>query len=210
MQVQIHVVRDHKVHEAVVIVISKSCAHGPATVGNSCFLCYIGERAVAIVAVQNVAAVARKINVRPAIVVVVRYGAAHCITRSAYAGFIRHVGKRTVVIVVIQCPTRLLSLQGLVHGRGIREVNVQPPVPVVIQQKDSATHGFDDVLRHGRRIMRKVDARLFCDVFQLRYRPVLAFRVLRTGRRRHTGGHALPQRTRGHRQCSENEQTPKP
>jgi len=175
VDIEVDIVRHHQVDESVPIVVGKGCPCGPATVGHACCFGYIGERAIAVVAIQNIAAVAGDVHVWPAVIVVIRHCSAHGITRRTYAGLVRDVGERAVVVVMVERATGFLSLQRLFDRGTVREVNVQPPVAVVIQQQDTRPHGLDDVASVWRRIVGEANSGFLRDVLQLGNQPILAF-----------------------------------
>ena len=71
IEVKIDIIRDHQVEETIAIVIAKRGAGGPASVGNAGLGGHVGESAVAVVVVKNVATEAGHVKIGPAVVVVV-------------------------------------------------------------------------------------------------------------------------------------------
>src|SRR5713101_3531987 len=98
------VVGDHEIEPAVFVVVKPSCAGGPAAlVGDTGLGGDIGEGAIAIVVVENGAAVAGDVDVRVAIVVEVTDG--HALAVMPFAAdprFFGDVAERTITVVVIQ------------------------------------------------------------------------------------------------------------
>src|SRR6185312_17518938 len=82
----------------------------------------------------------------------------HRPARKSDACFVGNVSEGSVMVVVKQGAAGLLALQRDRHTRRIGEVDVEPPIAVVVQQRDTAAHRFDNVtlLRAGE--MRKVDS----------------------------------------------------
>src|SRR5579864_8398618 len=96
------VIGDHQIQPAVLVVIKPPGASGPsALVGHPGLGGDIGEGAVAIVVVQDGAAVSGDVDVRVAVVVVVADGHALAVMSfAAEAGFFGHVGKGAVSVVM--------------------------------------------------------------------------------------------------------------
>src|SRR5207253_3956976 len=69
-ELEVHVIGHHEVEIAVVVVVGKSRAGGPAAVAHPRLFSYIGESAITIVSVKDVAAQAGDAKVWPAIVAV--------------------------------------------------------------------------------------------------------------------------------------------
>src|SRR5450432_2859419 len=98
------VIGDQQVEITVFVVIEPSGAGGPSTfIGDSGLGGDIGKRAVAIVVIQNRAAVAGDIQVGVAVVIeIADRDALPVVTRAANAGRVGNVGERSVAVVVIQ------------------------------------------------------------------------------------------------------------
>src|ERR1051326_5511978 len=168
---KIHVVGDHQVEIAIMVVITEGSTGGPAAVGDAGFLGYVSESSVAVVAIENVATEAGDVKIGPAVVVVVAHRAAHReLARSRDAGLVGHVGKRSIVIVMVECAARGLALERAFDAGGVSEVNVGPAIAVVINEQHAAAHALDDVLFLGRRLVMEVDTSLGRDVYELRHR----------------------------------------
>ena len=65
-------------------------------------ICDISERAVFVVAIQNVAAVGGDEQIGPAVVIVIAGGYSNAEVASCDAGFFCYIGERAVMIVVIE------------------------------------------------------------------------------------------------------------
>ena len=78
-----------------------------------------------------------------------------------------------MVVVVEGSPGCLVFHRHLDCGR-IGEVDVGRAIPVIIDEQDSAAHGFGNVFFLGRVNMPKMNAGLFCNVLKLRHGATLA------------------------------------
>ena len=77
VELEVDIVSHDQVHESVTVVISESRTNRHATVRNAGFRGDIRERAIPIVAKQNISAETRQVQIWPAVVVVVGHCAAH-------------------------------------------------------------------------------------------------------------------------------------
>jgi hypothetical protein len=133
IQVKINVVGNHKIYETIAIVIAERSARGPAPIGDTGLRSNVGERSIAIIFIKDVPAQASYIQVGPVIVVVIGNRPAHRKTRKSDASFRSDISKCPVMIVVIQRALAGLSFDGHSDRRGIREINIQPTIPIVIE-----------------------------------------------------------------------------
>src|SRR6266478_8817986 len=157
VQVELHITRNHGIHEAVAIVVGEGRTGRPAGIGQVGLLGHVSEGSVTIVAVEHESLFAGNENVGPTIVVVVGYGTAHGPTGITHTRLIGHVAKRAVTIVVIENALGLMSVERLIHTRTIREVDVQPAVLIVVQQQYATTHRLHQILFLRRQGMFKLD-----------------------------------------------------
>src|SRR5205085_2816030 len=81
-----HVARDEQVEQAVVVVVEEAGAGAPAAAANARPLRHVRKGAVAVVAIQRVAAIARQVQVGVTVVVVVGGGDAHAVGGLIAAG----------------------------------------------------------------------------------------------------------------------------
>src|SRR6185437_10886007 len=129
----------------------------------------VGEGAVVVVVVEAGYAVVADVEVGPAVVVVVGDGAAVTPPIVLDSGFFGDVGKGSVVIVAEQSGVGrgLLAVEG-VEGGAVDEVDVEPPIVVVVDETDAGAIGFDDEVFFGRAHLMDPagEARLFGDVLE--------------------------------------------
>ena len=115
VEMKIDIVCDHEIDEAIAIVVAEGGAGRPAAVGDAGFCRHVSERAVAVVAIEDVATKAGEVEIGPAVVVVVSHRAAHGKAGSGQPGFRRDVGEGAVVIVVVKSAEALACPSG--HDR---------------------------------------------------------------------------------------------
>src|SRR5258708_3815558 len=97
-----NVMRYEKIGPAIAVVVAKCGARCPAGVaGQACFLGDVGERAIAVVAVEDYATEAGYEQIGPAVIVVVGYSRAHCPARETDACVVGDICKCAVVIVAV-------------------------------------------------------------------------------------------------------------
>jgi len=148
--VVVHIDADEQVQTAVAVVVDECCAGVPdgtrrrRVVDQAGLLRHIGERAVAVIAVQRVVAPVGDEQVGVAVVVVVRGGDALRPTRALQPGLLRDVGERAVLVVAVQPVGRLGGR--VLEARAGRDEDVQPAVVVVVDERNAAGGRFGDEL----------------------------------------------------------------
>ena len=143
------------------IVVSPCRSGRPAAERDARFFRHIGECTVVIVVVEPVLAEVRYINVRPPVVVVVSHDYTEAPAFVRDAGLFRNIRECAVMIVVQQhgARRRFLALQRG-ESRAIQQVNVQPAIVVVIEQRYAGSWRLENrpFLRRSRAMMEYVDA----------------------------------------------------
>src|SRR5207248_11435321 len=94
----------------------------------------VAERAVAIVAIENLVAVIGDEEIDVAVVVVVAGADALSPSRAADACLVRHVGERAVAVVAIQMTSRRSVAAGRREPISVDEKDVGAAVVVVIDE----------------------------------------------------------------------------
>ncbi len=174
IEMKIDVVGDHEIDKSIAVVVAESGAGRPSSIGDAGLCRHVGKGAVAVVAIENVAAQAGDIEIGPAVVVVVSDGSAHGEARSGEAGFCRHVGESAVVIVVVENAEALRAFDRHLNRRSIGEIDVGPAIAIIVQQNHSAAHGFHNVFLCRVGGVFEGDAGLGRDVLELRNRASAA------------------------------------
>jgi lactate dehydrogenase-like 2-hydroxyacid dehydrogenase len=179
-EIDLHVAADEQIEPAVAIVVCEAAAGRPAAGSDASLLRDVGERAVAVVAIQVVAADGGDVEILTAVAIHVRRADAHAPARVADACAIRHVLELPVSEIAIERAASRVWIVGGGHGQRIDEVDVRQPVVVDVHERHAALIGFDDefLLRCG--VMREGDAGLARDVAE-----------------QHLGGRPLRQQSRG-------------
>src|SRR5712664_1923829 len=133
---------------AVAIVIDKGASGSPSLAGTSHagFVAYIGKRAVAVVAIQNILAVIGDVEVDPAVIVVVTHTNALAPSGVGQPRLFRDVAEGAVMIVAIQMVRRSFSRGESLEFGPIDDENVRPAIVVVVENRNARPGRFDDVL----------------------------------------------------------------
>src|SRR5207247_6387776 len=117
------------------IVVIKPCGAGsPAGSAQAGLFRHIRKRPIAIVVIQNAAAVLRDVEIGPAVIIIVSYGGAHPVAAAGNTRFFRDVGKSAVAIVVAQRVTQRRIWSEEITLPAVDQVHVHPAVVVVIEK----------------------------------------------------------------------------
>ena len=153
----IYITGHEEVEAAVVVVIEEPGARAPSAGGNSSALRDVGERAVPIVVVERVAAVACHADVLKTIVIVVAHRYTHRVVvlrHPSEAGFFPHIRECAVGVLIIKAvPKPAIGLvrelaigHRIVDLPSVGEEDIQPPVVVIVEEGYASSHGFQQVL----------------------------------------------------------------
>jgi hypothetical protein len=183
VEVKVDIVDDHQIDKSVVVVVAERSSCGITAIANVSLFSDVGEGAVSVVAVKNVAAEACEIEVGPPVIVVVSNGATVREALTVQAGLCCDVGKGAVMIVVIKSTGCGDAPEYLIDGRLIREVDVRPAIAVIVDEDNAATHRFHDVFLYRIGGVREGDAGRRGDVLELRNGAAAAFCHPAAGRR---------------------------
>src|ERR1019366_951356 len=171
-----NVVRYEDIQKAIVVVIDPDRPQTPARVVETGFFGDVREGPVAIVVVEDVAAVVENVQIHVAVVVVIggrTAGTEHAV--AADACLLGYICERAVAIVAVQLVRQLAAkIAAFVAGYVVRpgavyEVEVHEAVAVVIENAYTAAGALHDVVQVVVAIaVLEVDPRLFCDVGECR------------------------------------------
>ena len=93
---------DKQIELAIVVIVEPDGACGPAGRGNAGFISHISEGAIAVVVIENIAAITRDIEINPTIAIVIAGGDAHAEGATSHSGFVGHVCERAIVVVMVK------------------------------------------------------------------------------------------------------------
>src|SRR5579884_278897 len=151
----IDIVSDHQIEAPVVVGIKPRRTRSPASrVLDPRLPGHIGERSIAIVAIENRSPVAADEQIGKAVVVIVAHGDSHPEqTFSAHARFRSDVGKRSIAVIAVQRPAQ--RMRGLIdlRRRAVHQIKIEQPVLVIVDPAAAAAHGLDQVLLRSRSIV---------------------------------------------------------
>ena len=123
--------------------------------------------------VELVAAVRGDVKIFEAVIIVIADRDAHAVTNTLQAGFFGHVFESAIGFLVVKAipVTRAGLLRDsalgsrVLEGRAIHQENVEAAVVVVVEKRDAATHGFEQVVPgRMRREVIEVDGEGGCNV----------------------------------------------
>jgi hypothetical protein len=156
-EVMLGPVIDEAAHEQiqapVVIVVEPDRAGGPSGGRQAGLFGDVGELSVAVIVIQDRAAVRGDKQVGKTVVVIVAHGYAHAESAAGYAGFFGHIGEGSVTVVLVKRVAD--GLLGLVEiGRAaIHQIDIHPSVVVVIQECNARAHGLGQIMIRGRGVV---------------------------------------------------------
>ena len=131
-------------------------------------VCHVGERPVAVVAIENVGAEIVHVEVRKAVVVVVAHCHPQAVCRLAQPRVQGDIGEVPAAIAAIQRMARLRRGRAIAEGNAAEKKNVEIPVGVVVERSQTGADGFDDVMAAAAAVgVDKGDAGLRSRIVQL-------------------------------------------
>src|SRR5258708_106822 len=149
IHVEIHIIGHEEIELAIVVIIDEGRAGRPTRIADARFLSNVGEGAVAVVSEQMVWPQAGHIDVVKAIVIVVTNGDPHSPADVGETGLVCNISKSPVAVVVIESAAGLATRLHQVHRQRVNKKDIEVAVVVIIKERHTATHGFDDVLLLG-------------------------------------------------------------
>lgn len=126
--------------------------------------------------IELVSAVRGNVEILEAIVVIVAHGDAHAVPGALQASSFRYILEAAVGFLMIETvPVRRPRLFGdgalgrrILQRRAVDQENVEPAIVVVVEQRDTGAHGFDQIFPGGMRgLILKMDARFFGEVHEM-------------------------------------------
>ena len=135
---RVQVVRDEQIEAAVAVVVDPGAAGAVAHVvlQQARLRGHVGERAVAVVAIEHVLAVVGDEEIVEAVVVVVADGHRRGPARSRQPGLLGHVGEGAVAVVLVEAIGR--ARRRAFEARAAQHEDVEPAVVVVVEERHAA------------------------------------------------------------------------
>jgi hypothetical protein len=154
---------DEQIQPAVVVVIEPHGARRPARCGDTGLVRHVGESSVAIVLIQDAAAVRRHEQVRKTVIVVITDGNAHPERAAGDTSRIGHVRECAVAVVpverIFQRPFRFEEIA----RTAVDEIDVHPAVVVEVEERAPGADGLRQIpVRRHRVLVAPCDPALRC------------------------------------------------
>ncbi len=145
IRVELHVIGRVQIQVAIAVVIDKSRVRAPPYIPNRSRSRDLGEYTVPFIPVQHIRPVVGHVQIRIAVVVIVADSRAHAKAIVARASRGRDVGKGSISLVaIVRVGTAWAAITG--HGRAVDNVQVEPPVAIVVEKGRARADGFHHVL----------------------------------------------------------------
>src|SRR5688572_219426 len=133
----------HKqIQTAVVVEIKPRRAGGPTGRGNARFVSHVGERAVAVVTIENVRAVVCDVEIDKTVGIEIRRGHAHPKLAARDTRFMGYVGESSVSVIAIERVFQRRRRREEIRWTTVDEIDVHPTVVVVIEKGAPGADGF--------------------------------------------------------------------
>src|SRR3982751_5155469 len=139
IDIEVDIIRYEQIKLAVVVVINKSRAGGPACIANTSAFRDVAEGAVAIIFQKTICSETGYVDIVPAVVIVVADGYSHAPTDIGKTRFVCEVGKGAVAVIVIESAASLGARLHQIYRQRINEEDIEVAIVVVIKERHSAT-----------------------------------------------------------------------
>ena len=157
---EIQIIRNKKVKAPVAVIVNPSRARAPARVINTSLRRHIGEGAVAIVVVKNVASEVCNVEVLEAVVIVVAHRNSHAVADVPDSGFFRDVHKLQLPSLAQKIAEEAVAgrpsrrerklraprILRRIERRSLNHIHIQVAVVVVIEECYTGAHDFRHVV----------------------------------------------------------------
>ena len=164
LEVDLHVPADEQVQAPVAVVVGEAAPGRPAAARQARPRRDVGERAVVVVVIEVVPTESGDVEVLPAVPVHVGGAGTHPPARVRDAGPVGDVLEPAVPEVAVERAARGLRVLRGLDGQRVHQVDVDPPVVVVVEEGHAAGHRLDDVLLVGGGVVLERHAGLGADV----------------------------------------------
>ncbi len=144
--VEFQIVGDYQIQESIARRLDEGAAGAPAVlaVKQARLLGDVGKGSVAVVAIENVLSPVGDEEIEVAVIVVIAHAHARSPFRARQARLCCDVCKRAVAIVVVQ--TVRCAFRCFFKPPSVQDEEIGPSVVVIIDPRQSAADGFQDVL----------------------------------------------------------------
>src|SRR5882762_4565955 len=143
IKIKLHVSWNKQIEPPVVVIITPRRSCRPSPQCHPSLLGDVGKSAVVVVVIQPVLAVVCDVDVRPAVIIVVPHGHAKSPAFVRDARLFGDIGKSAVMVIVEQHGSRRSLLPFQCRHRGtIQEINIEPAVVVIVEQRHTRTNSF--------------------------------------------------------------------
>src|SRR5262249_16003551 len=161
--VELHETANEEIQLPITVVVEPNRAGRPSRRCEPPFFGYIVERPIAVVVVQDAAAILRDVQIGEAVSVVIPYSGAHAVATPENSSLLRHVSERAVAVVAIKrvAKRRLWIVE--IALAAVDQVDVHPTVVVIIEESATGSGRFRQVVfRRAPVYMTKGDAASRC------------------------------------------------
>ena len=139
------ILADEQIQPPVIVVVEPHRARAPSGGGDAGLLRHIGKRPIAVIVIQDAPSILRHVHVGEAVTVVVAHRNALPVASSGNTRFLGDVGKGAVAIVAIKrIPQRRVGIVEVALS-AVDEIDVHPPVIVVIQKRAACAGGLRQI-----------------------------------------------------------------
>src|SRR5882762_2239589 len=175
VEIKFHVTGNEQIQVAIVVVVSPGGSRGPSSQGDSSLFCHVRESSIMIIVIQAVLTVIRHVDIRPTVIVIIADSDSESPALVGYARLIRHIGECAVMIVMEEHGSRrrLFSFQ-CPDGGTAQEIDVQPPVIIVIQQGNPGPRGLQNggFCWFARSMVKYIQAGLVSHIHKINWRTI--------------------------------------
>ena len=131
---EIHEPADEQIEPTIIVVIEPDCTGTPAGGAHTRLLGDVRKRAIAVVVIQDAAAILGYIKIGEAVPVIITNGDSHAVTSAAHAGLFGDLREGSVAIIVIEgIPKRRIWREEITTA-AIDEIDIHPAVVVVVEK----------------------------------------------------------------------------
>src|SRR5882724_4543951 len=140
---------NEQIQKPVIVVVEPDSAGSPAGCGDAGLGGHVGKGAISIVVIQNAVPVLCHIEVGKSVAIVVTDGNALAVSAGNNAGLFGDVREGAVAVISIQSiPQRRIGSVKIALA-AVDQIDVHPPVVVVIQERTASPRSFGQIFLGG-------------------------------------------------------------